>query len=52
MLLVISTWKMQNFLVSHFAGKLTDAAAIDGEPKNAIIDARAITVRSATEVLW
>ena len=52
MLLIISTWKMQNFLVSHFAGKLTDAAAIDGEPKNAIIDARAITVRSATEVLW
>ena len=51
MLLIISRWKRQNFLVSRFAGKLTDAAAIDGEPKNVIIDAGAIIVRSATEVL-
>ena len=51
MLLIISTWKMQNFLVGQFAGKLTDAAAVDGAPKNVIIDDKAIPARSASEVL-
>ena len=42
---------MQNFLVCQFADKLTDAAAVDGEQKNVIIDDRAIPARSAAEVL-
>lgn len=42
---------MAKFLVGQFADRLTDAAAVDGEPKNVIIDARAIPARSATEVL-
>ncbi len=42
---------MQNFLVGQFAGKLTDAAAVDGAPKNVIIDDKAIPARSAAEVL-
>ena len=42
---------MAKFLVGQFPDLLTDAAAVDGEHKNVIIDARAIAVRSATEVL-
>ena len=40
MLLIIFTWKMAQFLVGQFADKLTGAAAVDGEPKNVIIDDR------------
>jgi len=50
MLLIISTGKMQNFLVDRLAGKLTGAAAVDREHKNRIDD-KAIPARSAAEVL-
>ena len=51
MLLIIFRWKMAKFLVGQFADRLTDAAAVDGEPKNVIIGDLAIPARSATEVL-
>ncbi len=33
-LIIISTWKMQNFLASQFAGKLIATTAVDRELKN------------------
>ena len=41
---------MAKFLVGQFADRLTDAAAVDGEPKNVIIGDLTIPARSATQV--
>jgi hypothetical protein len=50
MLLIISTWKMQNFLADLLAGKLTGAGAAAGEQKNGIDD-KAIPAQATAEVL-
>ena len=50
MLLIISTWKKENFLASQLAGNLTGAAAAAGEQKNGIDD-KAIATQAAAEVL-
>ena len=49
MLLIISTWKKENFLAGQLAGKLTGAAAA-GEQKNGIDD-KAIPAQATAEVL-
>lgn len=46
MVLIISTYKMQNFLADRFVGKLTGSAAIGGDRKNGRDD-KAIPGRSA-----
>ena len=50
MLLIISTWKKENFLADQLACKLTGAAATAGEQKNSLDD-KAIPARAAAEVL-
>jgi len=50
MLLIISTWKKENFLAGKLAGKLRGAAATAGEQKNGIDD-KAIATQAAAEVL-
>lgn len=49
MVLIISTYKMQNFLADRFVGKLTGSAAIGGDRKNGRDD-KAIPGRSAPRV--
>ena len=49
MLLIISTWKKENFLAGQLAGKLRGAAAAAGEQKNGIDD-KAIPAPAAAEV--
>jgi len=50
MLIIISTWKMQNFLAGQFAGKLTGAAAVVGGDRKNGRDDKATPALLATQV--
>jgi len=49
MLIIISTWKMQNFLACQLAGKLTGAAVVGGDRKHGRDD-KATPALLATQV--
>jgi hypothetical protein len=50
MLLIISTWKKENFLAGELVGKWIGAAVAAGEQKNGLDD-KAIPAQAAAQVL-